>query len=134
MIIDFLALQQVMYDRLKNSDELTAIVSGVWDYVPDATLYPYVLFDTFSARSDRAVDTSRQLWAEQVLRAYSNDADPEKGFQQVREIATLLNLLFENQCLFIGKRRMQTFVNLVQFTRAEGTVRAATVNVQILFL
>jgi hypothetical protein len=29
---------------------------------------------------------------------------------------------------------MQTFVNLVQFTRAEGTVRAATVNVQILFL
>lgn len=134
MMIDFLALQQVLYDRLKQSEELLLLVSGIWDYVPEATPYPYVLFDAFSATSDRAIDQSRQLWAEQVLRAYSNDADPEKGFQQVREIATVLNYLFEDQCLYIGKRRMQTFVNRVQFTRAEGTVRAATVNVQILFL
>jgi Protein of unknown function (DUF3168) len=132
-VIDFFALQTALYDRMKNDDILAAQVSGIYDYVPDATSYPYVLFDALQARRDSAVDLSRRLVVEQTVRAYSNDADIEKGWAQVRNIATALFLLFDFQVLMVNGSRLETVVSQVNILRAEGTARAALVVIQIWF-
>jgi hypothetical protein len=130
---DFFALQTVLYERLKASPDVAALATGVFDYVPEVTSYPYVSFDTLTGTRDTFVDLSTRFLCQQVIRVYSNDADVAKGFQQVRDLATVIYALFDAAVIYAGQRRMQTFVQNLSISRGEGTVRLAALTVQILF-
>jgi hypothetical protein len=132
-MIDFFALQSALYQQLKSNLELNSLVGGVYDYVPDATPYPYVLFGGLTARRDSAVDLSRRLLVEQTIRGYSNDADSAKGWQQVRDIATLVFALFDYWVFVVNGQRLQALVSSVNILPDAGTVRACSVVVQIYF-
>jgi hypothetical protein len=131
---DFYALQTALYDRLKASPDLVPLVNGIYDYVPEDTSYPYVTFDTLTATRETALDLSSRLVVEQAIRAYSNDADVQKGWEQVRSIATTLYALFDAVAFFVNGRRVQSFVGRMSIARETGTVRVAVLAVQIYFV
>lgn len=133
-MVDFLGLQIVLYDALKANAALAAQVSGVYDFVPDATEYPYVLFDTLNATRDPNVSLSSTLVVEQIVKAYTNDAETGKGWAQLRGIVSTIVEQFTNAVCFVnGSRRVQTVVSRVNMTREAGTVRSGSVSVMIYF-
>lgn len=131
--MDFVALQGALYARLKGSVELAALVTGIFDYVPDTQLYPYVVFHTLSGSRESTLDLTTRMVLEQQIRAYSNDADTAKGNYQVRAIASVIYSLFDAACFFMGNQRLQAFVTRINIMPDVATLRTGIITVQILF-
>ena len=131
---DFLSLQMAFYQLMKQSAALSPLITGVFDYVPDESAYPYVLLDGFAASREWAVDLSNRLLCEQTIRALSNDAIQEKGWRIVRDIATVLYALFDGTALLVGQRRIQLAVGRLVFQRGETSIRSAILTVQTYFV
>ena len=130
MTPDFFDVQVAIYDRLRNEQAFQGI--GVYDYVPDDAVYPYIVIDSFTAARDGMMDNSSDLTIEQVIQAVSSDAGPEKGFKQVRQLGSCIYALFHNAALIVGGRYLQTFVSRVQISRIDPTIRLASLTVNIL--
>ena len=129
----FFDVQTALYKRLIDNPALAELATGVYDYVPDATVYPYVVLDESSFTRDAAVDQSRRFLLEQTVRAFSNDALVEKGWRQVRDIADVVWREFEAKPLYLGQQRLQTLIGRGSFVRGEGSVRMAALVVQVYF-
>lgn len=130
MTPNFFDVQVAIYDKLRNEAAFSGI--GIYDYVPDDAQFPYIFIDAFSAIREGMLDLSSELVLEQSVIAVSSDNGPEKGFKQVRELASCIYALFHCAGLIVGGRHLQTIVPRVQIARADPVIRQAALAITIL--
>ena len=99
-------LQQALYATLTGDSTLMAMITGVFDYVPDTTSFPYVMFGGVSAENADALGR-RQMRLKMEIAVYSRSG----GKKQAMEILERLHVLLHNtvptltggqQLMFLG--------------------------------
>lgn len=94
--LPFLAVQNALYNRLKNDATLSGLVTGVYDFVPETAVYPYIVVGEAIETPDNAHDRfGRQTVS--TLHVW----DQHRGFKRVLQIGALLNALLDHQPLTI---------------------------------
>jgi hypothetical protein len=89
-----LALQKAIYDRLTGNAALMAIVSGVFDSVPEAQAFPYITIG-----DDTAVDFGTHTWKGQNLTITIHSWSMARGRAQVKDIMKRVYDLLHEQLL-----------------------------------
>ncbi|MDX2073484.1 MAG: DUF3168 domain-containing protein [Alphaproteobacteria bacterium] len=84
------SLQQSLYQQLTGDTTLMALVSGIFDHVPQGTAYPFV---TIGEAAIRDFSNAEKQGTEQqvTLRIYSREAGRKQASAIMERIVTLLN-------------------------------------------
>lgn len=91
------ALQAALYSRLSGDTALGAMISGVYDYVPDHTNYPYVTLGDATSR-DWSTTTTAGADTQCMLHVYSRSG----GRKEALLIMERLHLLLHGVALTIS--------------------------------
>ncbi|WP_406336645.1 DUF3168 domain-containing protein [Streptomyces zaomyceticus] len=94
--LPFLVVQTALYNRLKNDATLSSLATGVYDFVPETALYPYI-------HIGEAIDTpdnSHDRYGGQTV-ATLHVWDQYKGFKRVLQIGSRVQALLDHQPLTI---------------------------------
>jgi hypothetical protein len=133
MTPDLFDVQVAMFERLMSEPNITQRVTGVYDYVPEGTNYPYVVLDSFSGdRNPTTLDQSSRFSLEQVIQVYTSDAIGPKGWQSLRVLVSCVCSLFDGLRLDVGGRYCQTIVSRFNLIRAEQLTRVGIVTVEVI--
>ncbi|WP_229713972.1 DUF3168 domain-containing protein [Streptomyces fuscichromogenes] len=88
------AVQRAFYTRMAASTELMALVTGVWDQVPEGAQYPYVVLgeatetpDNAHAVIGRSTSTMLHIWSQ------------HDGYAEALQILGVIAELFDHQPL-----------------------------------
>jgi hypothetical protein len=90
-------LQQAVYTKLKNHAPLTALVSGVYDEVPETAAHPYVTIGSITELVDDA-HNQRGLEADVVLHVWSK----YRGWREASLILSALDTALDRQPLTVA--------------------------------
>ena len=85
-----LEIQQVIYDVLSGDATLGAMVTGVYDYVPQDTAYPYVVIGDMDGR-DWSASGLDGLESRASIEAYSRYGGRKEALQIMESIHSLLH-------------------------------------------
>lgn len=99
-----LALQRALYEEIAGDSGISALVSGVFDHVPQDTDYPYITLGEMIGR-DWSTKTSNGMEFSVILNVYAR----ERGRKAAAEIMELIHDLLHdgtltvtgNQCVMI---------------------------------
>lgn len=89
-------LQQAVVQQLRADAPLTALVSGIWDEVPETAAYPYVSIGSITELVDDA-HNQRGLNTNLVLHVWSKYL----GFREAAEILAALDAVLDRQPLTV---------------------------------
>ncbi|WP_228979718.1 DUF3168 domain-containing protein [Streptomyces sp. DH12] len=90
-------LQQAVYAKLTAHAPLMALVTGVYDHVPEAAAHPYVTIGSITETADDA-HNQRGLEARLVLHVWSK----YRGFKQAAQILAALDDALDRQPLTVA--------------------------------
>lgn len=83
-------LQKAIYDALTADSALMALVTGLYDRVPEGTAMPYVLFSQATAKdASNATDPAEEIRLE--LRVYSRSGGRKQALDVLERIHTVLH-------------------------------------------
>ncbi|MFE6851827.1 DUF3168 domain-containing protein [Streptomyces sp. NPDC057674] len=94
--LPFLAVQTALYTRLKGDAPLMAMATGVYDYVPETAVYPYIHLGEAIETPDNAHDRFGRQTVH-TLHVW----DQYKGFKRVLQIGARVQALLDHQPLTI---------------------------------
>lgn len=92
--LPFFAVQTALYTRLKGDSTLMGLVTGVYDYVPETAVYPYIVIG-------EAIETPRNAhdrYGRQTV-VTLHVWDQYKGFKRVLQIGARIQALLDHQPL-----------------------------------
>jgi|GEM_PF-432372 len=119
---DFAAglLHQALYDRLSSDSTLMNQITGVYDYVPEQTLLPYISIGEGTVSNYAAKDFTGQ---EHVINLHLWSA--EKGGSEIRNLSEVVHDLVNRQPLTLtGHDHLSMdFEFFEQFFDADGETR-----------
>ncbi len=84
-------LQKSVYNTLNNDSTLTAMVSGIFDYVKEDTAFPYIVLGDVKS-SDLSTKTTNGTQIDLTIEAYCRD----RGSKTCLEIMSRINELLHN--------------------------------------
>ncbi|WP_048574131.1 DUF3168 domain-containing protein [Streptomyces leeuwenhoekii] len=93
-------LQQAVYARLTGHAPLMALVSGVYDHVPETAQHPYVSIGSITETVDDA-HNARGLEATVVLHVWSK----YRGYREAAQILAALDAVLDRQPLVVSGYR-----------------------------
>jgi len=89
--------QKAVYDALNNDTTLSAIVSGVYDFVPQGTSYPYAVIKQNKVKDWSTISTIGYE-VEMEIEVFSK----ERGNKTVLEISSRIHELLHDTTLALG--------------------------------
>lgn len=97
MTFPLLEVQTAIYDKLTGDSTLMALITGVYDHVPEGTVHPYVVIGETTATAENAHD---RIGKDQVvtLHVWSK----QHGFSEALEIAARICTVLEHQSLTVS--------------------------------
>lgn len=107
------ALQETIYTRLTGDTDLMALITGVFDEVPEATTYPYLVLGEVTETPDEAHDRSG-IDATITLHGWS----AYKGYRELAQILSQLDRILHRQPLVVeGFQKVSLAQQQHQFVR-----------------
>lgn len=91
------SVHAAVYTKLNTDATLKAMVTGIFDYVPEGTDYPYVVIGEATETPENSHD---RFGRSQVitLHIWSND----RGFKKAQAIASRIHALLDHQALTVS--------------------------------
>lgn len=105
-----LAVQTALYGVLSGDAQLTALISGVWDYVPEDAAYPYVHI----GEATEIPDNTHSTWGRQTTHTL-HIWTQARGHAQGLTIAARVMQVLDHQPLTIsGQHHISTHYEFMQ--------------------